>query len=304
MSRHPAQENKVKAPLGASLIVASSFFYASYGIWTKLMGNFFGGYTASALRSVLVVIMLAPFAIAFKKLGPLNFKKTWPYIVGMIIASFFIWGPLYYAILHAGIGISLAINYACIVIGMFFFGWLLVGERFTKDKLTSAVLGLAGIALVFSPNTAGFGMLALTAAALSGFATAGNMILSKQIPFNATQTTLILWVTSIIANFIMVFLFRESIPTIGLHAQWLYLILFAVASIIASWSFVRGLKMVDAGIAGILGLLEIVFGVIFGIIFFAEKPDALAVLGVTIIIVAAAIPYLHELSGKRAKTTS
>jgi drug/metabolite transporter (DMT)-like permease len=149
MPTQPARKKAIKAPLGASLIVASSFFYASYGIWTKLMGNFFGGYTASAWRSVLVVALLAPFAVAYKKLGPLNLKQTWPYILGMIVASFFIWGPLYYAILHAGIGISLAINYASIVLGMFFFGWLWAHERFTKDKLLSAILGLTGIALVF-----------------------------------------------------------------------------------------------------------------------------------------------------------
>ena len=58
--------------MGASLIVLSSLFYASYGIWTKLMGNFFGGYTASALRSVVVVLILLPIAIVYSQLEPLN----------------------------------------------------------------------------------------------------------------------------------------------------------------------------------------------------------------------------------------
>jgi len=141
---------KSKAPLGASLIVLSSLFYASYGIWTKLMGNFFGGYSASALRSVVVLIFLLPIAIVYHKLQPLNLKSNWTYIVGITIASLFVWGPLYYAILHAGIGISLTINYASIVIGLFFFGWLLLRERFTRDKLISAVLGFIGLGLVFS----------------------------------------------------------------------------------------------------------------------------------------------------------
>ena len=64
------------APLGASLVVTSSFFYASYGIWTTLMGNFFGGYTASALRSVLVLIILVPIAFAYKQLGPVQWRKN------------------------------------------------------------------------------------------------------------------------------------------------------------------------------------------------------------------------------------
>src|SRR5690349_9257504 len=125
------EKDKSQAPVGASLVVLSSFFYASYGIWTKLMGNFFQGYTASALRSVLVLLLLFPIAFGYRKLEPLRLKLNWPWILGLIVASLFTWGPLYYAILHAGVGISLALAYAMIVIGSFFFGWLFASEKFT-----------------------------------------------------------------------------------------------------------------------------------------------------------------------------
>lgn len=197
---------KHPAPVGASLIVLSSFFYASYGIWTKLMGDFFQGYTASALRSVLVLLMLLPLAVWYHHLQSLQLKQNWRYVTGMIIASLFTWGPLYYAILHAGVGLSLAVSYASIVIGSFLFGW---------------------------------------------------------------------------------------------HAPWLYLICFAIASVIASWSLVKGVKLIDAGVAGILGLLEIVFGVLFGVILFQERPTTSALLGMVIIIGAAAIPYLQDYNAKR-----
>src|SRR5665647_716150 len=87
-------KNKSNAPLGAGLVVLSSLFYASYGIWTKLMGNYFDGYTASALRSVVVLLILVPIAIWYRKFEPLHIKKNWPYICGMVIASLFTWGPL------------------------------------------------------------------------------------------------------------------------------------------------------------------------------------------------------------------
>src|SRR5579864_2790117 len=103
------------APLGASLIVLSSIFYASYGIWTTLMGNFFGGYTASALRSILILAILVPIALVYKQLGPVKWRKNRIYLIGMLLSSLFVWGPFYYAILHIGIGIALAVNYACIV---------------------------------------------------------------------------------------------------------------------------------------------------------------------------------------------
>ena len=290
---------KYAAPLGATLVVMSSFFYASYGIWTKLMGDFFGGYTASGIRSVLVVLLLLPAAYFYKTFQAINWRRNWLLLVGLLLASLFIWGPLYYAILHAGVGISLTINYASIVIGMFFFGWLFSKERFTLDKLLATMLGFAGIALVFSPSLHTIGLMPLLAAAVSGFMTAINMVITKKLPYNPTQSTLVLWVASIVANVVMALLLSERVPHVGLDIQWFYLLIFAIASVAASWLFIKGLKLVEAGAAGILGLLEIVFGVLFGVAFFHERPGAIVLFGVVIIIAAATIPYLKDYNAKR-----
>ena len=68
--------------------------------------------------------------------------------------------------------------------------------------------------------------------------------------------------------------------------------MFAGASVLASWTFIWGLKSIEAGIAGILGLLEIVFGIIFGLAFFNEKLTRTIVAGAILILLAAAYPYL------------
>lgn len=288
------------APLGASLVILSSFFYASYGIWTKLMGDFFGGYTASALRSVLVLCILIPIAVFYRQLGVIDWRRNGRYFVGMIIASIFVWGPLYFAILEAGVGISLAITYAGIVSGMFIFGWLFAGERLTRDKWISIILGLVGLWLVFSPTiAAGFGWLALVAALVSGLGAAANSVIAKKMPLNATQATVLLWAASVLANIPMAFVLRESMPSVGWHIEWIYMVIFAVASIIASWAFIKGVKLIEAGAAGVIGLLEIVFGVIFGVVFFSERPGPEVLSGVVIIIVAAAFPYIRDYNVKR-----
>jgi drug/metabolite transporter (DMT)-like permease len=291
---------KSAAPIGASFVVVSSFFYASYGIWTKLMGDFFGGYTASALRSILVLLLLVPIAFAYRQLCAIDWRKNWRYFVGMVVASAFVWGPLYFAILEAGVGISLAITYAGIVSGMFIFGWLFAGERITRSKWTSIALGLVGLWLVFSPSiAAGFGWLALVAALVSGLGSAANSVIAKKMPYNATQATVFLWIASVVANIPMAFLLQEHAPSVGWHIQWFYLVLFAVASIIASWAFIKGVKLIEAGAAGVIGLLEIVFGVLFGVIFFSERPGLVVLSGVAIIIVAAAIPYIKDYNARR-----
>jgi drug/metabolite transporter (DMT)-like permease len=287
------------APLGASLVVISSIFYASYGIWTKLMGDFFGGYTASALRSIIVLIIIVPVALFFHQLQPINWRRNWHHIVGMTVSSLFMWGPLYYAILHAGIGIALTINYACYIIGMFLFGRLFNGEQFTKDKWFSIILSLIGLFFVFSPNVTDFKWLALGAAVLSGISSSSVGVITKKIDYNTSQSTIFLWLTSVVANVCMAFVIGEKQPLIGMYVQWLYLCLFAIASVLASWTLVKGVKMVEAGAAGILGLFEIVFGVLFGIVFFDEHLSLLISIGVLIIITAAAIPYIKDYNEKR-----
>ncbi len=258
------------------------------------MGDYFGGYVASALRSVLVLLMLLPFAFLLKKFEPMQWRKNGHLIAGMVIASLFIWGPLYYAFNNAGIGVTLTINYATIVIGMFFFGWLLAGEKFTRDKSISVLLGLIGLFLIFSPNTEQFGVLAMFAAAVSGFGSAINTVIVKLLPYNSMQTTVVLWTTSVISNAIMVVILNETIPNVNTNSAWIYLVLFALASVLATLALVRGIQSVEAGVAGILGLMEIIFGVVFGLLFFNESLTLTMLMGTVIIMAAASIPLVKD----------
>lgn len=289
---------KSNAPLGASLILMSSFFYASYGIWTKLMGNFFDGYTATVFRSALVIIMLAMIAIKLRGFEPLKLEKNWQWIAGMLIASVFTWGTLYFAILHAGVAISLSIAYASTVIGMFLFGRMFAKEKFTKDKAIATLLGLAGLALIFSPSIHGFGLLSLIAALISGLSSAANGVFVKRIHYNATQSAIILWIAGIVSNLAIVIVLNKPWPSFTWHSQWLYLLIFSVASVIASLSFIKGLKLIEAGAAGILGLMEIVFGILFGIVLFNEKLGLVVIAGVLFIIAAASVPYFKDYNVK------
>jgi len=53
-------------------------------------------------------------------------------------------------------------------------------------------------------------------------------------------------------------------------------------------------KYIDAGTAGILGLSEIVFGVLFGVLLFNEQIELVAVVGIIMIIGASGYPYLKS----------
>jgi S-adenosylmethionine uptake transporter len=286
---------KKENSIGTVFIILSAIFYASYGVWTKLMGDFFSGYTASAIRSLLVVMILLPLALFRNEIGSWDINKNWKKLTSMVVISTLIWGLLYYSVLFAGVGVSSTVNYAAIVIGMVLFGWLLGAENLTLEKMISVIIGSVGLSFIFFQTYSGkLALLPLIAAVVSGLAVAANNIVAKQLPYNTTQTTLALWITSILANIPMIFILREPTPDFGLYIEWLYLILFSIFSILASWTLLKGLKSIDAGPAGILGLSEIVFGIIFGIVFFGEDLYLLTFIGACIILFASVFPYIYR----------
>lgn len=287
-------KSKKRNSVGALFVVLSSFFYATYGIWTKLTGDHFGGYTASAFRSVLVVLILVPMALLLKKFEPVKFKKNWKYLFGLFFFSFFIWGPLYYAVLHAGVALSLTVNYACLALGMLVFGRIFLKERLTRAKILSIALGITGLAMTFSPDDAQIVWIALGAAALSGFASAAIALIIKVSQYGPTQITLFSWVASILANTLMAVVIGETISSGVEYSHLFYFLLFAIASVAASLSLAKGVKLIESGLAGILGLLEIVFGILFGVFLFGERPGLLALTGAVLIIISAILPNLNN----------
>jgi len=291
MKEHAIQS---KSGLGASLVVVSSLFYGLYGVWTKLMGNAFGSYQQALFRCIIVVICLGAIAVRRKELVRMHWRRDAWWLVASVCGSALLSGPLYYATLHIGVGLATALMYSGFVLGMFLFGWLLSRERYTKEKFAATALAFIGLALIFSPAANRVEVAGLAAALMSGFATALTIVSCQKLPYGPSQSTLIAWSAGVLANLIMALVFGQITQPVTFDVHWFYLVLFAFTGLAASWCVVRGVKLIDAGSAGVLGLLEIVFGMVYGVIFFAERPTGQVLGGIFAIVVAATIPYIHH----------
>jgi len=256
------------------------------------MGDTFGSFIQAVLRSSLVVVFLLLIAMWRKELSKIHWRRDAWLLAGQLISSLLIAAPLYYAVLKVGVGLGMGITYAGIILGAFLFGWLFNKEHYTKDKWLSTALGILGLWLVFTPNLQALGFLAMGAALLSGLASGLNMVVNKKLQYSASQTAIMTWAATAIVNVPFVFLLGERVPE--LNVSWVYLVLFAVASLAASWTLITGLKLIEAGAAGILGLLEIVFGIVYGVVFFKEQPSTLSLVGMAAIMAAAAVPYIQH----------
>ena len=80
---------------------------------------------------------------------------------------------------------------------------------------------------------------------------------------------------------------------------WIWQLGYTAASMLAFWLIIEGLKYVEAGVGGLIGLLEIVFSVIFGIVLFNEEITANVFIGAVLILTAAALPHIQDIYSRR-----
>jgi drug/metabolite transporter (DMT)-like permease len=81
----------------------------------------------------------------------------------------------------------------------------------------------------------------------------------------------------------------------ALSLAWLYLGIYAVVSLLGFWFAIEGYKNTEAGVGGLLGLLEVIFAVIFGIVLFNQPLSLQVALGAILILLAAALPHFVSL---------
>ena len=83
---------------------------------------------------------------------------------------------------------------------------------------------------------------------------------------------------------------------------WLSMLGFALTGLIAFWLVIEGYKYADASIGGLLGLMEVLFGVLFGVFIFKEVITTSTLFGGGLIIFAAMLPDLSNLYLKNHKS--
>jgi drug/metabolite transporter (DMT)-like permease len=155
--------------------------------------------------------------------------------------------------------------------------------------------------MVFSFSLSQFAWLAVCMALLNGVASGGEIAFSKKISsgYSPLFLTLLSWLIILISNGFISLILGEHQLMPALSSTWFWQVIYSLVSLFAFWFVIVGFKYVDATIGALLGLLEIVFSVIFAWVLFHEQPTLSIVCGGLLIIFAAALPNLHALWKQR-----
>ena len=107
------------------------------------------------------------------------------------------------------------------------------------------------------------------------------------------------WVAIVLTNAPLSFFLKETQILPSFDMVWLWQLGYTAASMLAFWLIIEGLKYVEAGVGGLLGLLEIVFSIAFGIFLFNEELTTQVIMGTVLILAAAALPHIREIYAKK-----
>lgn len=291
--------NYLKQFKGGALVLASSLLFGSYGIWAVLVGTDFGVYYQGYVRALLALLVLIPICFYLKAWGPIQ-RKDIPVLAVFSLFTVFTQAPLYYAFQNAGVGIASLTFFTAYLIMQYAFGFLVLEEKFTVIKVTSFLLALIGLVFIFDTSLGVFSLFALGMASLNGLASGGEVASTKlfSAEYSPLQASIISWVAIVVTHLPMSLLMGETQLVPAFTIQWGAMLMFAVAGSAAFFLVMLGYKYVEASIGGLIGLLEIIFAIIFGAVVFGEHVTTSIIIGSAIILIAAAIPYLYDLRAR------
>lgn len=293
------QSNFLKRNEGIVLILISTVMFGSYGVWSKLIGDSFGVFYQSWVRALIISLILIPILYFSKQLITIK-KSDFKWMAIYLIFTSATQAPIFYAFNHMDIGSATLIFFVTMLLTMYGVGFLFLKEEKTGIKIVSFLTALVGLYFVFSFSLEKFALLAALMAFLNGIASGGEVAFSKKLSNNYSPLylTLLSWLIIIPTNGALSLLLgeKQAIPSFSL--PWLWLLGYAVAGTLAFWLVIAGVKRIEASIGGLIGLLEIVFSLGFGIIIFGERLSTKIMLGAMLILLAAALPHIYALKTK------
>jgi len=283
------KDNKIK---GTNLVLLSALFFGSYGIWSRLMMDSFGIFSQAWTRGLLLLVVTLIANFFFKFLKPV-LKKDWIWFLIIGLCGGLNQAPYFFGFKYLNVGTATLLFYCALVVGGYLIGKFAFGEKITKVKYLSLFLAIFGMLIIYKLVLDPSQFLAAGLTIMAGLMGAGGVVFSKKLSGNYEEIQIMMsyFITMPIVNIILAMLMGEHLPSLT-NNVWLYQLGYTAALLIANLSVIEGFKYLDASVGSLIGLVEILFGIIFGVVFFGEIIGLGTIIGAVLIIISAVLPNI------------
>ncbi len=282
---------------GASLITISAVFFATYGIWSKLMIGTFGEFNQAVIKAIILLSFIVPYAVikkSFKKIKKQDFK--WFLIIAAV--GGLNQAPYYFGFEHLTVGTAALLFYTGLTLGAYILGAVFFKEEINLQKKAAFMIAFMGLCVIYKFQLQSGQLLAAGFAFIAGIMGSVAVVFSKKLSGEYSEIQIVTGylVAMIIFNPILSLLYGEPIPSMVNVIPWLAQLGYAGSFLIANLAVVSGFKYLDPSVGALIGLLEVVFAAILGIIIFKESITMQFILGSGLILIAIALHDLVELA--------
>ncbi|OGK13753.1 hypothetical protein A3A93_05430 [Candidatus Roizmanbacteria bacterium RIFCSPLOWO2_01_FULL_38_12] len=275
---------------GSLLIAISALFYASYGLWSKLMIGTFGEFNQAWIRAVMLLSVLIPFGLLTNKFKKIS-ANDWKWFIAISIVGGLNQAPYFWGFENLPVATATVLFYLSLTLGTYIIGGFFFKEKLTIIKYISFLLGFAGVAVIYSFSLSPSQTLPAISTITAGFMGATFVVFSKKISSNYTETQILtaLVLCVFVGNGIISLVLGEQTPSFTLSIAWIAQLCYAVSYLLANMAVIAGFKHLEPSIGGIIGLLEVVFATVLGVIIFGEVITSELIIGSLLILVAAGL---------------
>ncbi|MBI4226112.1 DMT family transporter [Candidatus Roizmanbacteria bacterium] len=273
-------------------LLFSTVLYGLLGIYSRFIGIDFGIFFQSWTRNFIITLLIVPFFLFnfWKQIR----RKDAQWFVLRSLGDLVTMVSIFVVFNKIAIGTSYFLFYAGSTVGGYLIGHYFFKEKITKQKLTSLIIGIFGLVLIYSLSLQKDKLFFYLLANLAGLSSAVWNIFSKKVSkdYSVAQIVFIDSFMTGLLGLALSILFHEKFIPFMLNSQWIANILFAVNSLVTSFLVVYGFRYVEANYGSLILLLEVIFGIFFAFIFFKEIPSLYALIGGSLILTAVIIPKL------------
>ncbi len=268
---------------GIALILATMFTFASQDAITKTLAQ------DLAVAQIVMVRywMFAAFATVLIANRPgglpqaLRARRPWLQIVRSVIFVVEV-GVFAWVVGQMPLSTAQAIFAACPLMVMAL-SPVLLGERVSARRWIAVAAGFVGVLIILRP-TDGFldpvGIVAVVGAAMFAIYTILTRLLAQEDRFE-TSYGYVAWIGCLVASLVGPFLWQNPSPE-----QWLGLVVLGCTGIVGHMMLMKAYELAQASVLQPFTYTQLLWGIIIGMLVFAEFPDPLTLLGAATIVSA------------------
>lgn len=236
-----------------------------------------------AMRVTLGAVVLLLYSAATSKLSIPRIKAGRLVVLGLVLAAH--WLSFFLALNLTTVAVSLAIVYIGPVLAAVFAGPVL-HERTGWHAFAGLALAVVGTLLVIRPGS-GATAAGVAAAGVSGALLAVIMLLGKPLAASLGGLTVATW--ELVVASVVLAPFTVQAVRFSADAWPQFVILGALFTGVAGVVYWSAMRQLPVAVVSVIMYLEPASAVVWAAIFLSERPDALAWLGVGLVVAAGTI---------------